>query len=114
METDFNINQKSFKTLDNSSGLSNSETIFTYSQSGCSVTGEYKGGEIEFGNIVGKFISPNTIELLFQCRTNSNELLSGSSKGVIQKDSNGKLTISFKWHWLSGSEGSGHSYYEEV
>lgn len=114
MEPDFNIHQKSFKAIDNSSGLSSSETIFTYEQNGSFVVGEYQGGEIEFGNIVGKFTSPNTVELLFQCKTTSNDLLSGGSKGTIQKTSNGKLGISFEWHWLSGNNGSGHSYHEQV
>lgn len=114
MKSDFNLHQKSFKTINNSSGLSSSETIFTYEQSGNLVVGEYNGGEIEFGNIVGKFTSPNTIELLFQCKTNNNELLSGSSTGTIKKNSNGKLSISFEWLWLSGGNGSGNSYYEQI
>ncbi len=114
MESDFNLHQISFKAIDNSSGLSSSETIFTYEQNGSLLVGSYKGGEIEYGNIVGKFIPSNTIELLFQCKTNDNQLLSGSSKGIIKKNSNGKLGISFEWQWLSGSNGSGNSYHEQV
>ncbi len=113
MKNNFTLNHKSFKALENSSGLSSSQTVFTYRQKGSSITGEYKGGEIELGSIMGKFIPPQTVELLFQCSTNSNELLSGKSKGIIQKNSNGKLGILFKWQWLSGAEGSGESYHEE-
>ena len=114
MKNNFTLDQKSFKALDNSSGVSSSETIFTYRQEGNLITGEYEGGEIVFGNIVGKFIPPQTVELLFQCKTKSNVLLSGKSEGIIQKNSNGKLNISFKWQWLSGVDGSGNSYHEEV
>ncbi len=114
MENNFTLDCKRFRALENASGLSSSETIFTYRQEGSLITGEYKGGEIEFGNIVGKFIPPTTVELLFQCKTKNNALLSGKSEGVVQKNNNGKLTISFKWQWLSGAEGSGNSYHEEI
>ena len=114
MELDFNLHQKSFKAIDNSSGLSNSNTIFTYEQNGSLVFGKYQGGEIEFGNIVGKFILPNTVELLFQCKTISNELLSGNSRGKIKKTKNGKLGILIEWQWHVGSSGSGNSYHEQV
>lgn len=93
MENNFTLDHKSFKAFKNSSGLSSSETVFTYRQKGTTITSEYKGGEIEFGNIMGKFIPPQTIELLFQCKTKNNELLWGKSEGVIQKNSNGKLGI---------------------
>lgn len=114
MKNNLTLDHKRFKALENSSGLSGSETIFTYRQEGSLITGEYKGGEILFGNIVGKFIPPQTVELLFQCKTKSNELLSGKSEGVIKKNSNGKLGISFTWQWLSGADGSGNSYHEEI
>ena len=114
MENNFTLDRKSFKALNNSSGLSSSETVFTYKQEGNSITGKYKGGEIEFGDIIGKFIPPQTVELLFQCKTKNNELLSGKSEGTIQRNSNGKLGISFKWQWLTGVGGSGNSYHEEI
>lgn len=114
MEKSFTLDNKSFKISENESGLSSSETIFSYRQKGSLIFGEYKGGDIDYGNIVGKFISPKTIELLFQCKTNSNELLSGKSTGIIEKKSNGKLSITFQWQWLSGIEGSGNSYHEEI
>ena len=114
MDNDFTLDKKSFKALKNSSGLATSETIFSYRQNGNLISGEYKGGEIVFGNIVGKFIPPQTVELLFQCQTKSSELLSGKSEGKIQKNNNGKLNISFDWQWLSGAEGSGKSCYEEI
>ena len=114
MENCFTLNNKRFKAIENDSGLSSSETIFTYKQNGNLITGKYKGGEIEFGNIVGAFIPPKTIKLLFQCKTKNNALLSGKSKGIIQKSSDGKLGISFTWLWVSGAEGSGNSYHEEI
>ncbi|QBZ83352.1 n-acetylglutamate synthase [Hydrogenovibrio crunogenus] len=114
MENVFNLDKRRFKALANASGLSNSETIFSYRQNGNLITGEYQGGEIEFGNIIGKYIPPQTIELCFQCKTKDHEILSGKSKGTIQKNSSGKLNISFNWQWLSGAEGSGESYYEEI
>ena len=114
MENNFTLHGKSFKAVENDSGISSPATIFTYKQQGRLITGEYQGGEIEFGNIVGEFIPPQTIKVLFQCKTKDKALLSGKSVGVIKKTSSGKLAISFQWQWVSGSEGAGNSYHEEV
>ncbi len=61
------LDNKKFVTIENKSGLSSSETIFHYFQNGTLITGNYKGGLIQAGFIVGKQIEENKIELLFQC-----------------------------------------------
>lgn len=113
-EASVDLNNKQFKAVDNSSGLSNSDTIFTYKQNGNLISGIYIGGDIEFGNIVGSVVEQQSINLLFQCKTTSGQLLSGKSHGRVQNGTNGKLEIEFDWHWLSGIEGSGISHHIEI
>ncbi len=110
----YDLNNKQFVTVDNEHGLSSSETIFGYFQSGEVVTGEYRGGEIAEGRFVGKFTASDRIELLFHCVTKTSELLSGLSSGVVSAGADGKLKLTFNWQWLYGAKGGGTSSYVEL
>ena len=110
----FNLNNKRFIPSQNDHGLSTSETVFYYFQSGEVITGQYRGGEIVEGNFVGKFVNPNQIELRFQCLTKSLELLSGKSTGRVSASANGKLALAFEWAWLDQSSEGGTSNYVEL
>lgn len=110
----FNLDNKRFIPSQNDHGLSTSETVFHYFQSGETITGRYGGGEISEGNFVGKFIGPDQIELRFQCLTKSLELLSGESIGRVTALPNGKLALNFEWRWLDGEEEGGISSYVEL
>lgn len=109
----YNLNNKQFITVGNEHGLSSSETIFQYFQSGEVITGEYRGGEIVEGRFVGKFTPPARIELLFHCVTKTSELLSGKSSGIVSVGEGGKLKLIFDWQWLHGATGGGTSHYVE-
>jgi hypothetical protein len=104
-----NLNNKRFVPSQNDHGLSTSETVFHYCQSGKTIHGWYRGGEILEGNFVGKFIDTHQIELRFQCLTNSLELLSGKSIGFVSLLENGKLTLAFDWSWLDRPDEGGTS-----
>lgn len=108
------LHNKKFRTTENKNGLSSNETIFQYVQQGTTITGTYKGGEITEGFIVGKQVSKNQIELLFQCITNSGDLKAGRSKGIISKNADGILLLNFDWQWLNGDLSGGTSSYIEV
>lgn len=110
----FNLNNKRFITSGNPSGLSTNETVFHYFQSGETITGKYRGGAIKEGLFVGKMPEDHRLELLFQCITQDQQLLSGSAEGSIHEDSDGRLNLMFQWRWLSGAEGRGQSHYLEL
>jgi hypothetical protein len=109
----YNLNNKQFVTTDNEYGLSSSDTVFHYFQSGKIITGDYRGGEIAEGRFVGRFTTPDRIELLFQCITKTSELLAGMSSGQISTGTDGKLSLAFNWQWLHGDTGGGASSYVE-
>ncbi|GAA4279234.1 hypothetical protein [Aquimarina mytili] len=52
--------------------------------------------------------------MLFQCITDNGELKYGESKGIITKDSSGKLQLQFVWNWLNGDQIDGTSEYIEL
>ncbi len=109
-----NLNNKRFVTIANQNGLSSDETIFHYFQEGKTITGQYAGGAILKGFIVGKQTGDSTIELLFQCLTTEGELKVGSSKGVVLATEQGKLNLEFDWQWLNGDLSGGKSAYVEI
>ncbi|WP_420386341.1 hypothetical protein [Roseivirga sp.] len=108
------IDDKKFVTVENTKGLSSSETIFHYKRSGQVITGTYQGGAIIEGFVVGKQLNEDSIELLFQCLTNTGELKAGHSRGKIFMRENGKLGLKFDWAWLNGDLSGGKSEYIEV
>lgn len=95
-----NLNGKRFIAQDNTQGLSNEGTVFAYSQSNKVIVGEYAGGNIVKGNIVGKYLSATTVSFVFQCLTNDGELKSGKSEGELELNSEGRMVINFRWCWL--------------
>lgn len=112
--TEINLNKKKFITTGNESGLSSNETAFHYFQKENVITGKYFGGEIVDGQIVGKRLKNNKLELLFQCLTTTGELKVGQSCGEITLNEKGEIQLSFDWVWLNGDKSGGKSYYLEL
>ncbi len=109
-----NLDNRKFIPIENKKGLSSNETIFHYFQNGTVITGQYKGGAIQEGFIVGKQIENNRIELLFQCLTKDGELKVGESKGIVSVNKDSKLELQFDWNWLNGDLSGGKSEYIEI
>ncbi len=105
-----NLDGRTFVTLENKSGLSSGITVFNYSEADNVIT----GGSIIEGNLIGKRIGENSIELLYQCLTEAGDLLAGESKGVLLQNSEGLIEIHFDWNWINGPLTGGKSQYIEV
>lgn len=108
------LNGRRFVTTGNEHGLSTTATSFRYFVDGTTVSGEYRGGEIILGKIVGKATGPTTIELLFQCVAADGRLMCGQSSGRIGRNNGGLLTLDFDWSWLMGDRSGGTSSYVEI
>ncbi|MEL7426368.1 MAG: hypothetical protein AAFN81_25460 [Bacteroidota bacterium] len=109
-----NLNDKKFWTAANAVGVSSSETLFHYHQQGQTITGTYSGGKIQEGYLLGKQVSEDQIEMLYQCLTVEGQLLAGESKGRLSKNAEGLLEIRYAWNWLNGDQSGGHSHYIEI
>ncbi len=109
------IHGKRFVGLENPHGRSGAETVFEYFvDAEDAISGSYAGGQIHLGQLVGKVLAEDRIELLFQAITTGGELLSGRSSGVVWRGGDGLLRLNFEWEWLSGDEGGGTSSYREA
>lgn len=109
----FNLDQKRFVTAENNSGLSSHETVFDYRQENKIITGNYQGGLIKAGQIVGKQVDADTIELLYHCITNDGDLMAGESTGKLSMKGD-LMQINFDWNWLNGDRSGGKSEYIEL
>jgi len=108
------LQNRRFQVAGNAQGLSGAGTGFEYQVDGSAITSTYKGGKIRTGHQVGHVTGPNTFELLFHCITIDGEILSGRSRGKVDVDETGRITLSFVWAWLSGASGGGESSYVEL
>ena len=108
------LQNRRFQVAGNAQGLSGAGTVFEYQVDGSAITSTYKGGKIRTGHQVGHVTGPNTFELLFHCITIDGEILSGRSRGKVDVDETGRITLSFVWAWLSGASGGGESSYVEL
>jgi hypothetical protein len=109
----YDLDGRRFVAQENDHGLSGAQTVFHYRQAGDVLTGHYRGGEIAEGNFVGHYTAPDRIAVRFQCLTSDGKLLSGHSDGLVARQADGRLSLSFDWHWL-GEDSGGHSRYSEI
>lgn len=89
-------------------------TKFIFQQKNTQVTADYSGGDIESGHIVGRFLNPDTAELVYHCLTQSGELKAGQAKAKFSVSEHGRLCIDMQWQWLNGDQTAGTSHYEEI
>lgn len=109
----FNFNNKTFSLIENTeNGKVNSETLFDYKQEGDLVTADYSGGNIIYGKIIGH-LKDNSINMLYQCLTATNELKAGKAIAKISLTENKKIKLKLNWQWLDGPNETGTSEYLE-
>ena len=109
-----NFNNKKFILLENSkSGTVNSNTIFTYEQSGNLVTANYQGGVIKYGKIIAHK-KKDELFMLYQCISIENELKAGKAIAKISLTKNNKIKLKLNWKWLTDDFSTGTSEYIEL
>jgi hypothetical protein len=104
-----------FQALANSShGTINTDTTMTFVSDDESETlGNYHGGTIKTGNIVGRWIDPSTMEMLYHCITVTGELKAGRALASFSRDSSGIMHMHLDWQWLTGDQSQGTSQWVE-
>lgn len=109
-----NLNNRKFRGAQNSAnGQVSGETLFHYHQEGSLLWGEYGGGEIRLGRIVGSVIGPDKIHFSYSHVDKEGELKTGLCTSMVSKDKNGLYILSENWQWTSGDCSSGESLVKE-
>ena len=96
------------------SGQVNGETEFHYAQQGDLLTATYLGGVIRFGQIVGMVLEDDSLDFVYQHRTESGELRSGRCQSRPEILPDGRLRLHERWQWNTGDKTAGESVIEEI
>ncbi len=106
---------KTFRSVSNTdNGEVNSETIFTYQQSGSIITATYVGGSIVHGHLIAIADASGILNMRYHHVTKENELMTGICRSVPEVLPNGKIRLHETWQWTSGDKSSGKSVVEET
>ena len=105
-----NYNNKKFIPLKNSkNGEVNSETIFSYYQDNNIIWGDYSGGDIVKGTIVGTVKADGSLFFYYQHINKNGEIKIGKCQSTPEIMSDNKIKLYEKWEWLNGDKSRGIS-----
>lgn len=90
------------------------DTIFTYHQRGSLLLGEYAGGDIKWGSIVGRVSADGSLQFLYQHSTKTGALRSGRCNSTPEILKHGKLRLHERWQWHHEADGRGGETGESV
>ena len=104
-----------FRVVTNSaSGDVSADTIFRYKQRHDLLTGDYSGGDVEFGQLIGLVDENGHINMRYQHLTIYGEFKTGKCRSRPEWQENGKLQLHERWQWTTGDRLRGTSTLEEV
>lgn len=110
-----NYDQKNFRAITNTNnGETSSDTVFHYHQTGEILTGEYRGGEIVSGQLLGLVDLKGNIKMNYHHINQAGEIKSGTCKSTPELLENGKIRLHESWQWSSGEATMGESIIEEI
>lgn len=114
-EKAFDLNGKVFTALENSgSGEVSAQTLFEYHQKDNLIWATYSGGEITYGQLLGRATSENTFISRYQHLNKPGVLMTGQCETHISRNADNKLQLDETWEWTSGDFSSGTSVLVEV
>ncbi len=94
--------------------LTNDDTVFRYYQKDDRLTGEYSGGAIRYGQLIGLVDHKGQINMRYHHITMDGILMSGRCKSRPEVLPNGKLRLHERWQWTSGDGSKGRSVLIEI
>jgi hypothetical protein len=110
-----NYHQRIFRAVSNSeNGEVSSATTFKYFQEGNILSGEYAGGNIVKGNIIGKINADHTLSFSYQHIDPKGDILTGRCHSKPEIMANGKIRLYEKWQWTCRDFSEGTSIIEEI
>ncbi|WP_077919512.1 n-acetylglutamate synthase [Spirosoma sp. 209] len=110
-----NYHNRRFRSVSNSpTGEVSGETVFQYFQQDDLVWATYQGGSIRFGTLTGLVGPDGSLRFTYQHVNNQNELMTGHCKSTPDQLPDGRLRLSERWQWTSGTHAAGESVIEEI
>ncbi|MEL7530451.1 MAG: n-acetylglutamate synthase [Bacteroidota bacterium] len=110
----FDLNHRKFKSLHNSdNGEVGDDTVFHYRQAGKLIWGEYGGGQIQKGFLVGQ-IEGDELSFTYQHINADFEAMTGKCQSKISLTAEGRYQLNERWQWTSGDLSEGESVLVEL
>lgn len=100
--------------LNSDSGEVSGDTVFRYKQRENILTGEYSGGDIQFGQLIGLVDEKGQINMRYQHVNAKGILMTGKCRSRPEWTEDGKLRLLERWQWTCGSRMRGTSTLEEL
>ena len=111
----FSLNNRMFKAVENSdNGEVSGETVFHYYQNDNIIWGEYSGGSVVKGHLIGLIDKINNLDFRYHHINDNNEIMTGKCKSSLEIMENGKIRYHEKWQWTCMDRSSGTSVIEEI
>ncbi|KEO73766.1 hypothetical protein [Anditalea andensis] len=106
---------KQFRAVQNTkNGETSTDTVFTYYQHGKILTGDYSGGQILKGHLIGLVDENGQIDMRYHQINTKGELMTGTCFSKPEIMPNGKIRLHEIWEWTSGDRSKGTSILEEL
>lgn len=110
-----NYNGRVFRGASNSdTGEVSAATVFVYRQQGTVLSGEYSGGEIAQGHLLGTVGVDGSLDFCYHHLNVHGEAMAGTCHSVPERDANGRLVLNESWRWFTGDGSSGSSVVVEI
>lgn len=109
-----NYHERRFRGRSNAeSGEVSGETQFTYYQRGDLLWGEYAGGSVEAGHLLGTVHPDGSLSFVYHHRNTAGILMAGRCESSPLWEG-GQLVLNERWQWLTGDQSYGESVVEEI
>ncbi len=110
-----NYNNKKFRIISNTeNGETSEQTIFHYKQIDNILTGEYSGGKIIVGHLIGMVDIEGNIDMRYHQINDKGQIMTGICKSKPEILPDGKIRLHEQWQWTSGENTKGCSVIEEI
>lgn len=88
-------------------------TEFVYHQQGNLLRGEYRGGAVEQGHLLGTVYPDGRLSFVYHHRNSEGTLMAGRCESTPAWEEN-RLVLAERWQWLTGDRSAGESVVEEI
>ena len=104
-----------FRAVSNSeNGSLNTDTEMRFTSDDGVVVGNYSGGTIMAGHVLGKHVGESELEMLSQGATTNGDVQAGRAHATFILDEDDRMRMSLEWQWLTGDGSSGRSEWIRV
>lgn len=100
--------------LNSESGEVSGDTVFRYKQRDDILTGDYSGGDIQFGQLIGVVDEKGLINMRYHHVNTKGIIMTGRCRSRPEWTEDGKLRLLERWQWTCGSRMRGTSTLEEM